>query len=177
MDIVELILHDHEEQRRLFGMLQQIPDEDADSLRAVWRRLRAFLEAHARAEEVHFYPMVLRRGEGGGDSSGAPDETRDAIGDHNQIRDKAGRVDAHRPGTPAWRAAVSAVDVANSQHMSEEERQVLADVRRQVELGLRQRLAVAFAAFEADHLLGVTPRDLDPAAYVRAHGAKGDRPA
>ncbi|MDE2487539.1 MAG: hemerythrin domain-containing protein [Alphaproteobacteria bacterium] len=169
MDITELIQHDHEEQRRLFGILQQIPDEDRDSLQAVWRRLRAFLEAHARAEELHFYPSVLRRGRGGGDSEGVTEETRDAISDHNEIRDKAAQVGGHDPGSAGWRAAVSAVEVANSKHMSEEERQVLADFRLHADLDLRHRLAIAFAAFEADHVDGVEPKDLDPAGYVRSH--------
>lgn len=47
MDITQLILDDHAEQRLLFGILEQIDPADAASLTAVWTRLAAFLEVHA----------------------------------------------------------------------------------------------------------------------------------
>ena len=66
MDITQLILDDHHEQRRLFAMLDQIGDHDGKSLAAVWGRLAAFLEVHAKAEEEFFYPALMKRGEGAG---------------------------------------------------------------------------------------------------------------
>ena len=62
MDITQLILDDHHEQRRLFAILEQVDPADNDSLRAVWDRLAAFLELHAAAEEAIFYPALLRVG-------------------------------------------------------------------------------------------------------------------
>jgi len=59
------------------------------------------------------------------------------------------------------------VNVANGDHMAEEEREGLTDFRRLAGLQLRHDLAVAFAAFEASHFAGVRPVDKDPAAYVR----------
>lgn len=66
MDITQLILDDHAEQRRLFAMLEQIDRSDTEALSAVWGRLAAFLDVHAEAEEQHFYPALLRlvRGRG-----------------------------------------------------------------------------------------------------------------
>ena len=54
MDITQLILDDHHEQRRLFAILEQIDRSDTDTLGAVWSRLAAFLELHAAAEEELF---------------------------------------------------------------------------------------------------------------------------
>ncbi len=54
VDITQLILDDHHEQRRLFAMLQDIGREDADALAAVWTRLGALLDVHAAAEERLF---------------------------------------------------------------------------------------------------------------------------
>ena len=51
MDITQLILDDHAEQRRLFAIIEQIDPKDTDALSAVWSRLSAFLDVHAEAEE------------------------------------------------------------------------------------------------------------------------------
>ena len=50
MDITQLILDDHHEQRRLFAILEQIDRTDTGVLSAIWSRLAAFLELHAAAE-------------------------------------------------------------------------------------------------------------------------------
>jgi hypothetical protein len=61
---------------------------------------------------------------------------------------------------------VAAANVANGDHMAEEEREGLTDFRRLASLQRRHDLAVAFAAFEARNVTGVEPVDKDPAAYV-----------
>jgi hypothetical protein len=50
VDITQLILDDHHEQRRLFAILEQIDRSDTGTLAAVWARLGSFLELHAAAE-------------------------------------------------------------------------------------------------------------------------------
>jgi hypothetical protein len=69
-------------------------------------------------------------------------------------------------GSDAWYAAVASANLANSDHMAEEEREGLTDFRRLASLQQRHDLAVAFAAYEARHFAGVQPVDKDPAAYV-----------
>ena len=167
MDITQLILDDHHEQRRLFAMIDQIVDGDGRPLGLVWARLAAFLEVHARAEEELFYPALMHFGHGAGGKPDAAAETLDAIKDHNEIRDSIAAVRPHEPGSAPWRAAVAAVNKANGEHMDEEERQGLADIRRHATLDELHDLAVRFAAFEAAHVTGVAPVNQDPAAYVR----------
>ena len=167
MDITQLILDDHHEQRRLFAILEQIDPADTGTLGVIWARLAAFLEVHAAAEEAIFYPELLRVGIGTGGAAGAEAETLDAIHDHNDIRDAIAAVAGHQVGSGEWYAAIGAVNVANGDHMAEEEREGLTDFRRHAGLQLRHALAVAFAAFEASHFAGVPPVDKDPAAYVR----------
>lgn len=169
MDITQLILDDHHEQRRLFAILDQIEDADTQSLRVVWGRLAAFLEVHAEAEEQLFYPALLKRGEGAGGKPSAAAETKDAIKDHNEIRDAVAEVEKHRPGSAGWRKAVADANEANGDHMAEEEREGLTDFRRNVPLDLRHELAVQFAAFEARHVTGVRAVDKDPKAYIEAN--------
>ena len=60
MDITRLILDDHQEQRRLFAIIDELTQADVDALSAVWARLRALLDTHAEAEERFFYPELLR---------------------------------------------------------------------------------------------------------------------
>ena len=62
MDITQLILDDHHEQRRLFAILEQIDRAETGVLSAIWDRLAAFLELHAEAEEQIFYPALLQVG-------------------------------------------------------------------------------------------------------------------
>ncbi|WP_433654843.1 hemerythrin domain-containing protein [Nocardia sp. CA-128927] len=168
MDITDLILDDHREQRRLFAILEQIDRAETGVLSAIWGRLAAFLELHALAEEEIFYPALLQVGIAARRTARVEDETFDAIHDHNEIRDAIAEVAQHQVGTDAWYAAVAAANLANSDHMAEEEREGLTDFRRLARLTRRHQLAVAFAAYEARNYAGVEPVDKDPAAYVRA---------
>ncbi len=87
MDITELILFQHHEQRRMFALLDDIDRGDTDKLAAVWAQLAILLEVHAEAEEKYFYPRLLTIGTGAGGEDSAGSETKDAIKDHNDIRD------------------------------------------------------------------------------------------
>ncbi len=166
MDITQLIADDHEQQRRLFAQIEQIPAEEKDALAAIWNRLRALLDTHAEAEERFFYPDLLKLGEGGGDADSAEEETEDAIKDHNEIRDAGEAVDRCDVGSKQWFDAVGEANKANADHMGEEERQGLTDFRQHAPLDLRHQLAIRFAAFGAANLTGVKPVDKDPAGYI-----------
>ena len=121
------------------------------------------------------------RGGGGGDllsraaaggpgrrpGAGAEGETLDAIRDHNDIRDAVAEVARHRVGSDGWLAAVAAANLANGDHMAEEEREGLTDFRRLAGLQQRHDLAIAFATFEAQNFAGVPAVDRNPESYVR----------
>ena len=169
MDITQLILDDHHEQRRLFAMIDEIDKGDVTSLAAVWKRLSTFLEVHAETEEKLFYPALLRVGRKAGDKKGVEEETLDAIKDHNEIRDAVAAVSEQKVGSAAWFKAVAEANKANGDHMAEEEREGLTDFRRQASLELRHDLAVQFAAYETAHVTGVTPVDKDPKQWVKDH--------
>lgn len=170
MDITDVILHQHAEQRRMFAMLDEYPRDDTDGLAALWRRLAILLETHAEAEERYFYPELLRVGAGAADAEGVDDEVEDAVKDHNDIRDAIRKVGDSEPGSGTWWDALIECRVANSDHMAEEERQDLADFRVHASLELRHDIAVRFIGFEslkAGH--GVPPIDKDPQEYIADH--------
>lgn len=165
MDITELILADHHEQRRMFAILEELGD-DPGLLIPVWTRLSVLLEVHADAEERLFYPRLLRAGHGAGDAADATEETKDAIRDHDDIRDGIRRAGQHPAGSNGWWEAVRDTRIANSDHMAEEEREALADFRRHTALHTRHELGIQFAVYEAAHAGGVPLTRKDPDQYV-----------
>jgi hypothetical protein len=167
VDITQLILDDHHEQRRLFAILEEIDRSDTRALSSVWDRLAAFLETHAAAEEAIFYPALLETGIARRRRAGVEDETVDAIDDHNEIRGAVAEVAKNPVAADGWFDAIAGANKANGDHMAEEEREGLTDFRRLAGLRRRHDLAVAFATYEARHVLGVEPVDKDPGTYVR----------
>jgi len=167
----------------MLAMLDDVDRSDTATVAAVWKRLQILLEEHAAAEEKLFYPRLMDLGTGAGSKDSAEGETRDAVHDHNQIRDATAKVGALEVGSDAWWEAVAGARQEHSDHMGEEERESLADFRRHASLQLRHDLAVQFAAFEAEHDGGIQARDRDVDDYHREnridptplHGFRTDR--
>ena len=179
MDITQLILDDHHEQRRRFALLEQMDSASAAAQSDVWARLAAFLEVHAAAEEEIFYPELVKLALAPRPLARAEPETIDAIHDHNEIRDAIAAVRPHQVGSPDWRDAIAAVNVANGDHMAEEEREGLTDFRERVSLPQRHELGIRFVTFEARNFAGVRPVDKDPQEYVwqQEAAAQSSQPA
>jgi hypothetical protein len=171
MDIAQLILDDHHEQRRRFALLEEMDSATAAALSDVWARLAVFLELHAAAEEEIFYPELVKLALAPQPLARAEPETVDAIYDHNQIRDAIKAVRTHRVGSPNWRDAIAAVNVANGDHMAEEEREGLTDFRHRLGLPQRHELGIRFVTFEARNFAGVQAVDTDPQEYLRQQEA------
>ena len=151
----------------MFSMLEEWPRDDTDGLDALWKRLEILLEVHAEAEERFFYPELVKLGKGAGDADSVEEEVEDAIKDHNEIRDAIRAVRGSTAGSHEWWKAVTDANLANSDHMAEEERQDLTDFRQQTDLALRHEIAVQFLRFEAEHwATGVKPVDKDPEEFV-----------
>ncbi len=167
MDITELILDDHHEQRRAFARLDDVDPADTESLRLLWGELAEFLEAHAAAEEATFYPELLRVADKDGE------ETKDAIGDHNDIRDAVAESRKHDTGSDAWWQAVGKARAANTQHMGEEEDEGLASFRKAASLEKRDEIGRLFTAAKSRE---VAPQldsgDKDPKDYVEAERSR-----
>ena len=172
-DITQLILDDHERFRRAFARLDELQAVEGPprNLMRVWEPLAGRLDAHAIAEEEIFYPQLLRKG------ADAREETLDAIGDHNDIRDGVHDAAGQAVGSPGWWEAVGRARAANDEHMAEEEREGLADFRRHATIGLREALGRRFRTFMAEHgdARDLDTSDKDPEQYVDTRG--GTEPA
>jgi hypothetical protein len=165
-DITMLILADHEWFREQFARLDELQAQTPvrrAALNRVWRPLADKLDVHAYAEEMIFYPQLLRRG-----AQDPEGETLDAIGDHNDIRDGVRDADAAQLGSAQWWAAVGRAREANDDHMAEEEREGLSDFRRTAPIGLREALGRQYRDFMAAHptTAGLVIEDRDPEQYV-----------
>ena len=125
----------------MFARIDDIDRTDTGTLQVLWNRLSAMLEVHAEAEEVYFYPELLKLGERLKDGTEA-DETVDAIGDHNEIRDGIRAASLHDVGSNGWWQGVMAARKANDEHMGEEEHEGLRDFRRHIDLETRHKIAV-----------------------------------
>jgi hypothetical protein len=164
-DITDLILRQHEDFRRRFvGLWDLRPEGDVKALGSSWRELADLLEVHASAEEAILYPVLLKKG---GDE--APDETLDAIGDHNEIRDAVREAAKHVPSSTPWWDAVLECRKANDEHLAEEERDVIPDFREHSDPKLRHSLGKAWLEFEAAHAgaRDISGDDIDPDSYVK----------
>jgi Hemerythrin HHE cation binding domain len=174
-DITQLILDDHERFRRAFARLDDLQAEEslpAADLSEVWEPLADRLDVHAIAEEEIFYPQLLRKG------TDAREETLDAIGDHNDIRDGVHDAARQPVGSQGWWEAVGRTRVANDEHMAEEEREGLADFRMHATVGLRESLGRRFRQFMAEHrdTRGLDTSDKDPDRYVESRLGSEEAP-
>ncbi|GAA2613457.1 hemerythrin domain-containing protein [Dactylosporangium fulvum] len=163
-DITALILDDHAAFRRGFARLDDAEGEE--QLGAVWEALALHLDIHAEAEERILYPHLLKQ-----HTDDAEEETDDAIRDHNKIRDAIEAARQHPVGSEEWWAAVWAARRENSEHLAEEEDEVLPDFRRHAGLRLRLELGEQWLTFYGEHPSGkgLTFRDKDPQRYIEQH--------
>jgi hypothetical protein len=161
-DIIDLIYEDHDWFRRHFFYLDDAKTDE--ELRAIWEPLAIRLDTHAEAEEMIFYPALLKRGKAGDPE----DETEDAIHDHNAIRDAVREAGEHEVGTKAWFDAVGKARSENGEHLDEEEREALPDFIKSSSAELRHELAMKWLRFYYQHPAGkgVDTSDQDAARYI-----------
>jgi hypothetical protein len=159
--VTDLIRLDHIWFRSQFAALDAARG-DTPTVTSIWAALSARLEVHAAAEETLFYPRLLK------DDADAVDDTKDAIKDHNEIRDGIHDAEGQAIGDAAWWRAVAATEHANAEHMDEEEKGPLIEFDEASSESEQAELASAFSAFEAEHAgaRGISTKDKDPDDYV-----------
>jgi len=175
-DIIHLILKDHTWFREQFAELDRLRAQelrDLDAIDAVWTPLATKLDLHADAEEEMLYPEPLRLGQ-----NDPEEETLDAIGDHNDIRDGVAAAADEKVGSEAWWKAVTEAREANDEHMGEEEHEGLADMRLHAPAELIEELGRRWLTYFARHdgttTDGIDTTDKDPEQYVEDHSPQTD---
>jgi hypothetical protein len=144
--VIELIMADHRRIRRLCQALDDAARWSGGSgpdwaPAYVWQRLANLLEAHARAEEeICYLPMYGQHGQ-------AAERRREAVSDHDDIREAIGEARLRRPGSRLWWVAVSAVPRIAGEHMDREERGPLAASLPRLTVRQRRELGRQYAGF------------------------------
>lgn len=145
-DVIELIMADHRRIRRLCRALDDAArwsgGSDPDWMPAyVWQRLASLLEAHAQAEEeICYLPMYGRHAH-------AAERRREAVADHDDIREAITEARLRRPGSRLWWMSVSAVPALTVEHLDREERGPLAASLPRLATRQRRELGRQYAAF------------------------------
>ena len=156
--------------RRSIARLDELRAANASSeeLGRCWGDLATLLDVHAAAEEELVYPKLLRRGDN------AEEETDDAIRDHNDIRDAVAKAERQPVGAESWWAAVLEAREANSDHMAEEEREPLPDLRLNVAVSDREEIGRRWLEYKREHPTAAgLKRDLDPKSYIEDNEPAG----
>lgn len=116
MNIYEALREDHDKQRRLVDLM--LKTKGASEGRAeLLERLKSQLQAHAAAEERHFYVPLF-------DSDLTQEKARHSVAEHHEIDELIERVEQADPSTSGWLAAARALGDKVTHHLDEEEQEV-----------------------------------------------------
>jgi Hemerythrin HHE cation binding domain. len=136
IDIIDLVLHDHHAVEELFDMLQAAAGADAQA--ELFAKVKEELERHAFAEEKVLYPRVRKEAPEG------RDDVKDALDEHDQIRESLKEVEEHPAGTELFTLAVAQLIATTKHHVGVEEAELLPDFRKNSEASERESLGRAF---------------------------------
>ena len=150
-DVILLIRADHQ---RICALLDALHDltrgrcagRATASLAGTWRQLRALLGLHTEAEEEICFIALFGQG------PEAAAQMREAIADHEDIREAVREADLQPIGSAAWWRTVTAIRRAASQHIAREEQGPLAAFARSAAPGLREELGRQWLSFVAARL-------------------------
>lgn len=172
-DIIELIVADHDRIRRLLSAVDDTARYQDDvctgwPLVPVWRRFAELAELHFAAEEEICYLPAF-----GSDAAGIAG-MQDAIADHDDIREAITETRLAACGSPAWWLAICAARGAALDHMTREERGVLASFSARVTPQTRRELGRDWARFLAARTRDGKPARHQPRPWpARASGITG----
>jgi hypothetical protein len=113
VNIFEALRESHDRQRRYADALIQTRGDTPERVEA-YKRLKSELQAHATAEERHFY-MPLMEFDNGVDLS------RHAISEHHEMDEMMEALDATEMSSPSWLATAKKLSEKVHHHLKEEE--------------------------------------------------------
>jgi Hemerythrin HHE cation binding domain len=159
-DVIQLIQADHQ---RICALLDALGDlsqhrgaaRASASLARTWQQLHGLLDLHTEAEEEICFIAVFGR------SAAAAAPLREAIADHEDIREAIQEADLQPFGSAAWWRPVAAIRPTASQHIARVEQGPLAAFADRAAPGVREELGRRWLAF-----VDARVRD-HPAAYPR----------
>ena len=145
-DVIQLIHADHQ---RICALLDALDDLmrcrgnawAAVSLARTWQELRGLLDLHTQAEEEICFIALF------GPGPEAAAQMREAVADHEDIREAVREADLQPIGSVAWWRPVTAIRQAASHHIVHEERGPLAAFADSAAPALRGELGRQWLSF------------------------------
>lgn len=116
MTIFESIRSDHERQRTLISILVET-EGDSEGRNEIWPKLRRELEAHAGAEERHFYVPLMEH-------DLTQDAARHSVAEHKELDDFVEQLDGYDMSGSQWLQTARDLKDRLLHHLEEEEREV-----------------------------------------------------
>ena len=110
---------------------------------ALYAQVKDALERHASAEEKVLYPRVRKEVPDG------KEESKDAIEEHDQIRESLKEVEEHDAGTELFTLAVAQLVATTKHHVGVEESELLPDFRKNSDATEREELGRKFSEAKA----------------------------
>ncbi|GGD06352.1 hemerythrin domain-containing protein [Aquisalinus flavus] len=125
MDIYARLKKDHDTQRALGEKIVET-EGDSNERRALWRRYRVELEAHASAEEQTFYAELMSHPE-------ASDQTRHSVSEHKDAADLVEEIEDMDMSSPGWLTKFKQLKHDIEHHVDEEEEDVFDLARKTID--------------------------------------------
>ncbi|MCB0962586.1 MAG: hemerythrin domain-containing protein [Acidimicrobiales bacterium] len=116
MTIFDELRTDHEHQRRLIGEVVDTHG-DSDERRRLFADLKEALEAHAAAEERHFYTELMQ-------FDATQEKARHSVHEHEQLDDLVEALEGYDRSAPAWLETARELEHKLTHHLDEEEAEV-----------------------------------------------------
>jgi hemerythrin superfamily protein len=165
-NVVDLILNDHRELKRLFEQLQNEPGARPTTVPV----MVTLLTAHSRAEEAEVYPAAAE--------AGIADDVEHSQKEHLEADQLAADVAAADVTDPAFDDTLGKLIHAVTHHIEEEESTVLPGLQAGLSPERLDELGAAFLASREEHLGDrpdeITKAELDQqAANAGIPGASG----
>ncbi|WLI14695.1 MULTISPECIES: hemerythrin domain-containing protein [Pseudomonas] len=113
MNIFEALRESHDRQRSYADALIQTSGDTPERVEA-YKRLKSELQAHATAEERHFYIPLMEFDNG-------VDLSRHAISEHHEMDEMMEALDATEMSSPSWLATAKKLSEKVHHHLEEEE--------------------------------------------------------
>ncbi len=156
MNAIQLIQSDHAAVEQLFRRFERSRGAGGE-LRRIVRALVKELSIHAAIEEQLLYPALRRR------RDGSPPEVLEALEEHHLVKLTLRELEGMRPSDARYRAKVAVLAENVRQHVREEERNLLPQLRRRMDPEELRALGNAMAL-------------LKKTAPTRPHPASPDEP-
>lgn len=127
MNVIDLLVRDHETVALLFRSFEEADQQDHDTRRDIVEQLHDELEDHAGVEEQVFYPAVERRA---AEDPPSGEQVHDAHEEHRLIRELLSEIAEMEPQDHGYDAKLHQLKDMVEHHVAEEEGRMLPRARR-----------------------------------------------